>query len=412
MTPDKVQDNNAPEVDLNPLSNPLLAANMGRWAEVYFTNPPERREQAVAVLLRELEIETAAKPALPERDEAMVTFHHAEAAPVPGVEQHPLQDVRADCVACGHHNPEGQGFCGMCGVPLTNAPVEHDFKMKLPSLLPQGPGIPEENIDEHWDPFVTADANGPLATNESATEEDDAITARTPYSGDSDLPSFARQPEPVPYRYRLYIGVVLAILLGGLIYVAKRGDVSSDGQQSPDAKVIPAPQQPAPQQPIPSAPAAQNTATNPPLPVEKVEKNENAPQPKVEAKLPPTTLARNQQAPPQLAPRPVAARTPAAAPTGVAPESQGGAADLAAAERYLSGEQATGHDTRQALPLLWDAVAKGNGPATLVLSDLYLRGDGVAQNCDQARVLLDIAAKKGAKGAGERLRHLQAFGCR
>ncbi len=31
-----------PDPELNPLLNPLLAANMGRWAEVYFTNPPEK----------------------------------------------------------------------------------------------------------------------------------------------------------------------------------------------------------------------------------------------------------------------------------------------------------------------------------------------------------------------------------
>ena len=44
-----------PRPDLNPLLNPLLAENMGRWAEVYFTSAPERREQAVLELLRELE---------------------------------------------------------------------------------------------------------------------------------------------------------------------------------------------------------------------------------------------------------------------------------------------------------------------------------------------------------------------
>jgi len=37
-----------PHPELNPLLNPLLAENMGRWAEVYFTNPPEKREQAIA----------------------------------------------------------------------------------------------------------------------------------------------------------------------------------------------------------------------------------------------------------------------------------------------------------------------------------------------------------------------------
>ena len=38
-----------------------------------------------------------------------------------------------------------------------------------------------------------------------------------------------------------------------------------------------------------------------------------------------------------------------------------------------------------------------------MLADLYLKGDGVSKNCDQARVLLDSAARKGVSGAGERI---------
>ena len=53
--PDKPDVNTLPDPELNPLLNPLLAAHMGRWAEVYFTNPPEKREQAISDLLRELE---------------------------------------------------------------------------------------------------------------------------------------------------------------------------------------------------------------------------------------------------------------------------------------------------------------------------------------------------------------------
>src|SRR5215470_9445662 len=46
--------NAVPAPELNPLQNPLLAENMNRWAEVYFTNPPERRDAAVVELLQEL----------------------------------------------------------------------------------------------------------------------------------------------------------------------------------------------------------------------------------------------------------------------------------------------------------------------------------------------------------------------
>ena len=46
--------NSLPDPELNPLLNPVLGAHMGRWAEVYFTAPPEKREEAVSELLREL----------------------------------------------------------------------------------------------------------------------------------------------------------------------------------------------------------------------------------------------------------------------------------------------------------------------------------------------------------------------
>ena len=49
------EEHSLPSAELNPLINPLLAENMGRWAEVYFTTPPESREQAVMELLHELQ---------------------------------------------------------------------------------------------------------------------------------------------------------------------------------------------------------------------------------------------------------------------------------------------------------------------------------------------------------------------
>jgi len=91
---------------------------------------------------------------------------------------------------------------------------------------------------------------------------------------------------------------------------------------------------------------------------------------------------------------------------------QSGEEELATAEKYLnSGNRGVARDNREAAGWLWKAVGKGNLAATMVLSDLYLRGDGVPKNCDQARLLLDAAARKGKASAGERLRNLQAFGC-
>jgi PilZ domain len=60
---------------------------------------------------------------------------------------------------------------------------------------------------------------------------------------------------------------------------------------------------------------------------------------------------------------------------------------------------------------LWAAVEGGNVQATLTLADLYLHGDGVPANCDQARVLLLVASKKGSARAVKELQELDTTGC-
>jgi PilZ domain len=60
---------------------------------------------------------------------------------------------------------------------------------------------------------------------------------------------------------------------------------------------------------------------------------------------------------------------------------------------------------------LWSAFQAGNVQAAVTLADLYLRGDGVPVNCDQARVLLLAASKKGNAQAIKKLRELDGTGC-
>ena len=60
---------------------------------------------------------------------------------------------------------------------------------------------------------------------------------------------------------------------------------------------------------------------------------------------------------------------------------------------------------------LWAAVQQGNPRAEVALADLYLRGDGVPKNCDQARVLLIAAAQKHNAEAVKRLQQLNEQGC-
>ena len=77
----------------------------------------------------------------------------------------------------------------------------------------------------------------------------------------------------------------------------------------------------------------------------------------------------------------------------------------------MNGTSGMTRDSGEAAQWLWKAVSKQNVDAVLALSDLYSRGDGVPKNCDQARLLLDAAARKGSPAAAEQLRRLQGSNC-
>ena len=68
-------------------------------------------------------------------------------------------------------------------------------------------------------------------------------------------------------------------------------------------------------------------------------------------------------------------------------------------------------DLTVAVDLLWTGVRKGYVPAEVTLADLYARGDGVDQSCEQARVLLQAAVQKGSPEGRRRLNQLNRQGC-
>jgi len=89
---------------------------------------------------------------------------------------------------------------------------------------------------------------------------------------------------------------------------------------------------------------------------------------------------------------------------------EAGKTELAAALADLNGDNGK-RDSAAAVKLLWAAVANGNSAAEVILSDLYINGDGVAKNCQQGRVLLIAAAKTGIAQAKVKLDELDANGC-
>ena len=68
-------------------------------------------------------------------------------------------------------------------------------------------------------------------------------------------------------------------------------------------------------------------------------------------------------------------------------------------------------NSAEASQWLWKAVAKQNSEASMLLADLYLRGDGVPQSCAQAKILLSAAARKGYTGAAEKLHSIHSETC-
>jgi hypothetical protein len=99
------------------------------------------------------------------------------------------------------------------------------------------------------------------------------------------------------------------------------------------------------------------------------------------------------------------------------PGSSSGTAGDTGQQAYQQAEQILRNRSSQAelavaVRLLWVAVEKGNGEAEVALAELYRQGKGAAKNCDQARILLSAAARKGSAEARKRLEEFMRNGCR
>lgn len=417
---------NLPHPELNPLENPLLSENMHRWAEVYFNNPPERRDAAVVDLLEELLEEKR------QRDEqirkANPTFFPQSRVVNTSVGNH---EKIVLCPACRTANPANHQFCGNCGQTLETGaerareneplPLERSGQgmtaMPAPmTALPAEPKpasqefreeVASDEIQEFDDTpegeeYVSSYEHEPRPFPPAYASNDLSLFQSLRAPADEGEEDWEYGPQPTS-SYRYYVAVVLTILILGLGYLAWHSAQTSRSASAPpptpaaDSSPAPAPESSSAKaessQPAPKNPA--EPAANPP---EASSNNE----PKTPARQKEHGLTKASDT------EPIASRTNTPS-TG---HSGPGAEELATAQRYLGGADGRGRDSSEAAKWLWKAISKHNGPATLMLADLYLKGDGVTKNCDQGRVLLDSAAQRGIAGAGERLRNLQAFGCR
>ena len=373
-----------PPPELNPLINPILGQNMGRWAEVYFTSAPEKREEAVLALLRELQAEGSenqdrAASVLPGPLQNPAT----QTSPVSHIERFQLVPVR--CPSCGRENPAQHKFCGMCGTPLESELASKDplVDVRVDDPHPIEKVIYRESSKTDFSRSRDLDEPMPAFLRSAST-----LTA----SEELEAASLSRFPR----SYRLYIGSALALLIMALVYIAWRG-----AQATSQSAGLP------PQTPLAST--APTHATAPVAPAGKTDEASSA----VGTRTSQSTTEHPLGQARQTAASAAAQNSDPGAPSAT-PETEtaaGGAKELAIAESYLNGTNGQQRNVEEAVQWLWKAVGKGSASATLELSDVYLSGDGIPKNCDQARVLLHAAASKGMKQAGERLRNLQSFGC-
>ena len=120
----------------------------------------------------------------------------------------------------------------------------------------------------------------------------------------------------------------------------------------------------------------------------------------------PTAKPKNPSATPSS---PATNKAPAQKPASE-PESEPGEQEYLQAQDVLkSGDREGGF--QGAVRLLWIAVEKGNSKAEVSLAELYRRGEGVTRNCDQTRILLTAAARKGNADAQRRLDKFLREGC-
>lgn len=338
--------------ELNPLTNPILEKNLGRWAKVYFSNPPAKRDQAVSDLLEQIKRESgsgaAAQPARP--------YFATD-----------TRFQRALCSACQHQNPIGHKFCSRCGQALSPGPtgsVEDLGTLRISEAPP-----PNSANDMQW------------LRDQAFSGWDDSVA-----------------PQKRGWKYLVGTAVIVA---AGFAYMQwaplhriRVASTANPRQMSAPAAAFP---------PESSLPAEAKGPAETIVPESKER----------ETQKPVTTPKAFQRTVAPTGIQPAAQKSAlldATASRQTLADSGSGAPDLRLAQRYLGGGMGV-RDPSEAAKLLWKAVSRQNATAAVLLSELYLRGDGVPRSCDQARLLLVAAAKRGSPLAAQQLRNLESQGC-
>jgi hypothetical protein len=387
------------------MANSILGRNLGRWAEVYFSTPAERREQAVLKLLHELErserpeLATTSQVEWSVAPETPATNEHITAPEGIGRQFEPPGSLAAVdhlqshmCPVCQYANRPDQLYCGMCGhrlnTPSSSEPVGEQSSP---------PEVREQRIEKDIETVLPLFGSQLPYAQEPKTVR---IMDRTPLG-----PLHVEDEGRGASAFRL-IAVVAVLAAAALVFLYERRGVSPStptaASSSPSSSTEPVTLSHAP------ARDSAETAAPPVLSLSESHKSEERPTrssaPAVTSPNVPEVPAHSADAAQSAA----AARAQSASPKAGVPER--GNEEFERARELLAG-RTNSPDAGQASAWLWKAVAKNNEPAVLLLADLYARGDGVPRSCDQARILLTAALKRGPAEASQKLQELPKSGC-
>jgi PilZ domain len=284
--------------------------------------------------------------------------------------------------------------------------------------------LPEEEEYEHVQPEAPTFAERFSSQFEESIQEPPAFEPlpelREPGLLETRAPRLDSTTVSLAIRILIFLALVAAAVVfhrdlgNGLIWLgAKLSGTNTQTGSVPEAPANPAPlpqTTPSSAQPPVSSPS---DTTQIPLPSSQ-EKEANPPPSSTVTKKPASTSA--------AAANPLKPKNPSTTPSGPAtnkpsaqkppsvPESEAGEQEYSQAQEILkSGDREGGF--QEAVRLLWIAVEKGNSKAEVSLAELYRRGEGVTRNCDQTRILLTAAARKGNAEAQRRLEKFLREGC-
>jgi hypothetical protein len=256
------------------------------------------------------------------------------------------------CPACLHRNKVQQRFCGLCGFPLKTR---------------------------------ESDAKAPVRPTPEPPPVDDRGENAWQWLRERHLQELANRQKRIS-RWIVLATILLLLALGNAAWLLWRNREQLGVSWLPGPSAASAPKQEA----LPVIGEEPRNTDVPPAQVEHASGSDEATKTTQEPE--PTTAA---------------ASTAAQGSENAVGE---GAQELLQGRRYLEGQGVPKNSAIAAI-WLWKSVARKNVNAVLLLSDLYARGDGVPKSCDQARLLLRVAAQKGSAQARDKLLALPQIGC-